>query len=1168
MSTKTKAQLLVEIDALKKRLSNLQAAEAESQRKNEISQQHMLLESEDKFQILFNNAPDAYYMSDTNGTLIDGNLVAEEITGYKREELIGSSFLRKGLLSVGQLPKAAKLLLRNKAGHSTGPDEFTLKRRDNTKVIVEIRTQPVQIKGEKIILGIARDVTKRILVERALKESEEKYQKTFIASPYSMTITNVNTGKFVDVNDGFVRDTGYTLQEVIGKTSSEINLFRNPEDRQRMYEILAEKGCVRDFEIFSRHKNGSDVISLISTDLIKLNGVPHLVTTGNNITDSKKAKRELDESNLRYRSVFESAYDGFLIMRGEKYIDCNENALKIYQRDREFVIGKHPYDPHFSPEYQPDGQQSKPKSKELISLAYQDIPQEFEWVHLRSDGSSYFAEIRLNSVEISGEKLLFVAHRDITERKRVEKALRDGEEKYRSVVEDSPGLISRFLPDGTITFVNKEYCKFFRKDPGELIGTNILSTIPKENREDVRLNIASLSAELPINIYENKNIKDNKYFRWMRWTNRALFDNDGKITNIQSFGEDITERKASQAELIKNEIRYSNLFESAQDGLVIVNIDGIIKAANSAACDMYGYPHEEFIGLSAKKLVHPDFPQEIESFIQTTGNEGSYISNTVDIRKDGSTFYTEVHGSSYTFDDEQLFLAVIRDITEQKQSQDLLLMEKEKAQKYLDIAEVIMLALNKEGEITLINQKGNQVLGYEKDELIGRNWFETCVPERIRKERRHFFRKLIAGETELIEFYENLILTKSGEEKIIAWHSTIVRDEKGHNIGTLSSGEDITERKRAENLLNALNQASVAMGAAQTHKEIFDAISEELKQLDISCMLFPLDETQGMLFTEYLSYESKALKTVEKLVGKKHEGFSFPIDTVDIYREVVREKKILFKENSEQILRQILPKLAKKPATQIIQLLRVQKIISAPLIIEDRVIGLFSIQSDTLTRKDIPAATAFADQLSSAWNKIGLLQNLRKTVEGTIHTIAATVEARDPYTAGHQTRVADLSAAIASEIGLASDQVEGIKMAGVIHDLGKVQVPAEILSKPGKLSELEFDMIKTHSQVGFDLLKNIEFPWPIAQMVLQHHEVMNGSGYPQGLKGDEILLEARILAVADIVEAMSSHRPYRPALGIEKALDQIIKEKGTLLDPDVVEACLKVFEQGYKLPVD
>jgi len=189
------------------------------------------------------------------------------------------------------------------------------------------------------------------------------------------------------------------------------------------------------------------------------------------------------------------------------------------------------------------------------------------------------------------------------------------------------------------------------------------------------------------------------------------------------------------------------------------------------------------------------------------------------------------------------------------------------------------------------------------------------------------------------------------------------------------------------------------------------------------------------------------------------------------------------------------------------------------------------------------------------------MEKLGKALEGSIKAIARTVETRDPYTAGHQQRVADLAAAIAKEMELSEDRIDGLRLAGVIHDLGKVAIPVAILNKPGKISEIELELIKTHAQVGYDILKSIEFPWPIAQIVLQHHERMNGSGYPSGLSGDEILLEARILGVADVVEAMASHRPYRPALGIETALEEISKNKGRLYDRDVVSACLKLFNE-------
>ena len=628
--------------------------------------------------------------------------------------------------------------------------------------------------------------------------------------------------------------------------------------------------------------------------------------------------------------------------------------------------------------------------------------------------------------------LVLVHTEDITKRVQAEEARRESEEQYRSVVEDSPGMIDRFTPDGTIIFVNQEYCRFFGKKRDDLIGQNIQSTIPDEDRKIVMSRIASLTKESPIQTSENKVIRHDGEIRWSRWTDRALFNDKGQVKSYQSFGEDITKRVQAEEALLESEELYQLLSDATFEA-IFLSEKGICFGQNKTAEKMFGYTLDEALGRMGTEWIAPD-DRDIVMKNMLSGYELPYQAAA--LRKDSSTFPCEIQGR-------------------------------------------------------MMNYKG----------------------KRIR----------------------------------------------------MTALRDITERKRTERLLNTLNRATVAMREALTLKDGFKTVAEELKQLDISCMLFPIDETQKKLFTKYLSFESALLNTVEKLVGIQHEDFSFPIDEVDVYKEVINEKITFFSENTATILLQVLPRFTKKLSSKIIETLRVRKSISAPLMVTDKVIGIFSMQSDTLTREDIPAATAFADQLSSAWNKVELLQNLRKTVDGTIHTIAATVEARDPYTAGHQKRVADLAAAIASEIRLSDQQIEGIRMAGTIHDLGKVQIPAEILSKPGRISDLEYEIIKTHPQVGFDLLKSIDFPWPIAEMVLQHHEKMDGSGYPQGLKGEDILLDARILAVADIVEAMSSHRPYRPALGIEKAFAQIKKEKGPLLDPDVVEACLKVFEQGYEL---
>jgi len=200
-------------------------------------------------------------------------------------------------------------------------------------------------------------------------------------------------------------------------------------------------------------------------------------------------------------------------------------------------------------------------------------------------------------------------------------------------------------------------------------------------------------------------------------------------------------------------------------------------------------------------------------------------------------------------------------------------------------------------------------------------------------------------------------------------------------------------------------------------------------------------------------------------------------------------------------------------------------------------------------------------ELIQAERELQVLKKWRKGIEEMIMAFVTLLEARDPYTAGHQRRVTSLACAIAQELGLPSEKVEAVRMAAMIHDIGKMYVPAEFLNKPGRLTSAELNIIKIHPQVGFDVLKSIDFEFPVSDIVYQHHERWNGLGYPQGLKGDDILPEARIIAVADVVEAMNSHRPYRAALGLDLALAEITKNRDLLYDPEVVDGCRAVFQE-------
>jgi len=246
-----------------------------------------------------------------------------------------------------------------------------------------------------------------------------------------------------------------------------------------------------------------------------------------------------------------------------------------------------------------------------------------------------------------------------------------------------------------------------------------------------------------------------------------------------------------------------------------------------------------------------------------------------------------------------------------------------------------------------------------------------------------------------------------------------------------------------------------------------------------------------------------------------------------------------------------------------------------PIIHEGTVIGVLDVHSDkkdAFNKEDVEFLRELTGDIAIGIKSIRMEKNLQEkskqleeAIENVIFTMAKMSESKDPYTAGHQQKVSQLATAIARKMGLTEDKIESLKFASLIHDVGKFSIPGEILSKPSKLTETEFALIKEHPKICYDIIKSVDFPWEIASIILQHHERLDGSGYPGGLKDKEILLEAKILAVADVVEAMSSFRPYRPALGTDKALEELSMNKGKLYDPEVVDACIKLFkEDGFK----
>ena len=372
---------------------------------------------------------------------------------------------------------------------------------------------------------------------------------------------------------------------------------------------------------------------------------------------------------------------------------------------------------------------------------------------------------------------------------------------------------------------------------------------------------------------------------------------------------------------------------------------------------------------------------------------------------------------------------------------------------------------------------------------------------------------------------ENVISRRGAEEELKLHREHLEELVEGRTAELAMANEqllaEIAERKRAEEALRE---------SGEKYRTILESIEESYYEVDIAgnftffndalCRLlgYPEDELMGMNNRQYMDDENarKVYQTFNAVyrAGKPARAFDWEVIRKDATRRFVESSVSLIRDPTGE------------PA------------------------GFRGIVRDVTER------LRAEEELQQSYAK------LQRALEGTAAVLVSAIEMRDPYTAGHQRRVTGLACAIAREMGLPQEQIEGLRMAGLIHDIGKITIPAEILSKPGQLNDIEWGLLRAHSQAGYNVLKTVDFPWPVAEIVLQHHERLDGSGYPQELSGAGILMKARILAVADVVEAMSSHRPYRPARGLDEALEEISQNRGVLYDADVVDACLKLFAEN------
>lgn len=640
--------------------------------------------------------------------------------------------------------------------------------------------------------------------------------------------------------------------------------------------------------------------------------------------------------------------------------------------------------------------------------------------------------------------------------------------------------------------------------------------IIKPEVPDVLINVLSelLKAKKTSKPAVTKSTEEEMEF--LRKHNEALFKKlDKKISDLE---------EANQVISLLEE-KYRLYFEHVTDVVYTIDKDLKVLSMSPSVEKVMGYKPQDFIGKPVTDLGKILTPESLQQAIIDTDLilKGNTISATIYqfIARDGTIRYGEVSGSPIISNGQIIaIISVARDITDRKLTEDALRESEEKFRKILEDMEDVYFEVDITGMITFVNPSSCKKSGYTKEELLGMSFKQISVPDGIGQVMKYFGEIFQTGQTGK-PFIWNL-KKKNGEEGFFEVVASLIRDNQGNPRGFKGIGRDITERRKAE---EALQRESNFSRAA----------------LDSLTALFYMYDDQGRFIrwneyftvvTGYSGEELARMTPLDVVVESERVSLKKTMEKVLSTKHVSAELSILCKDGS------VKPHFL---TGNLIEFENKQCVIGMGIDITER------IKTETKLQQT--------------------LESLRKAVGTTIQVLVSAVEARDPYTAGHQSRVAHLACAIASEMGLAQDKIEGIRLAGSIHDIGKLSVPAEILTRPSKLTNIEFSMIKEHAQNGYEMLKHVESSWPLAEIVYQHHERINGSGYPRNLKGDEIIIEARIMAVADVVEAMASHRPYRPSLGLDAALEEIEKNRGILYEEAIAMACLKLFrEKRYVLP--
>lgn len=1131
-----------------------------------------LRKSEHQFRLVWENSTDGLRLTDAQGTILQVNEAFCRMVGKTKEELV-----EKPLAVIYQPDRQEHVIRRHQERYQSKTvkphfeQEMTFW--NGTKVFLEIINTFFEVEGKTLLLLTSfRDITKRKQVEESLQQANLVVEN----SPVVLFRWKAEEGWPVEYVSKNVIQFGYTPEELIsGATPYASIVF--PQDLERIadevqrYSSSGVNSFQQEYRLVT--KNGDirwiDDHTIIEHDTA--GNITHYQGIIIDITERKQVEETLSSTKQYLQSIMDSVHTGIVVIDPETrtIIDVNNFASKLIGVEKTKIIGQicHkficPAEMHRCP---------------VVDLHLTVDLSERVLTNINGDKISILKSV--HPIEHNGKQYLLENFVSIEERKQAEEKLHYIERLYQNAITQTGGVVYQrdysspnygFMSDGilALTGYTAEECTV------SLFSGRLRKTVAyrPDNNLSYEERVRRFREGLITYWHEDYLFeKKDSTLVWLTDVSVPLYDTGGKTIGSLGILTDITDRKQAEEALTASRAQLANALDIAHLGPWEYDTDKDIFTFNNHFYNLFHTSAEKEGGYTmpsaeyARKFVHPEdialVGKEIKIMLESSDPNYSRKLEHRILYADGGEGYITVQ--FYTIRDNEGRIiksyGVNQDITDRKLAEERFREIFNKANDGIEILE------NNEHNIPTkfidVNEISCKMLGYTREELLQLNLADIDLGI------MNLDHKTIEGK-----------ITKQGHVMIetlhrrkdgtlfpveVHAHQTVLQGKRV----TLSITRDITDRKLAEEKIMNLNSLVLSIrkvneilvrtkDETQLYQQVCDAL------LDVSYIKFVwigLIEPSSYVIKPiaFAGEEDGYLSTI-KISWDDSEYGSGPTGTA-----IKTKKPSIINDIATDSHFGLWQKEALKRGFV--------SSIALPLIHENKVIGILRVYSGikhAFGEEAIGFLNEVSQDIAVGIKSIKLetkleqtLIHLRQALNESIETIAKISEVRDPYTAGHQKRVAKLAMAIAQEMGLPERTIDGIRVTGYLHDLGKLVIPAEILSKPTRLTKTEFDLIKIHPQTGYDILSGLIFPWPVAEVILQHHERLNGAGYPRGLKGDEILLEAKIIAVADVVEAMSSHRPYRPSLGLQPALDEIKKNTGILYDAKVVDACICLFQEN------